>query len=102
MRAVALAPDRRDEVAPLADHLCAGNRVDAAYGCIEVLVDAALFEAAFDRATQLIESFLARYRVVPGLLKLVDVYVDAGLDDRINTVQEQLADAYLDNGQAAE
>lgn len=102
MRAVALAPERRQDVAQLADELCGANRIDDAYGCIEVLVDAALFEAGFDRATQLLESFLVRYRVVPGLLKLVDVYVDAGLDDRINSVQARLADAYLDNGQPAE
>ena len=102
MRAVALAPDRQEQVAQLAEELCAANRADDAYGCIEVRVDAALFEAAFDRATELLESFLARYRVVPGLLKLVDVYVDAGLDERINSAQEQLADAYLDNGQPAE
>ncbi len=102
MRAVALASDRQEQVAQLADELCTANRIDDAYGCIEVLVDAALFEAAFDRATEVLESFLTRHRLVPGLLKLVDVYVDAGFDDRINSVQEQLADAYLDNGQPAE
>ena len=102
MRAVALAPDRREQVAQLADELLAADRVDAAYGCIDVLVDAALFEGAFERAVQLLESFLARHRIVPGLLKLVDVYVDAGLDDHITTVQGQLADAYLEHGQAEE
>jgi tetratricopeptide (TPR) repeat protein len=102
MRAVALAPDRQEQVARLADDLCAANRIHDAYGCIEVLADAALFEAAFDRATQLLESFLARHRVIPALLKLVDVYVDAGLDDRITAVQEQLADAYMDDGQPAQ
>ena len=102
MRAVALAPDRREQVARLAEELLAASQVDAAFGCVDVLVDAALFEAAFDQAAGLLESFLTRHRVVPGLLKLVDIYVDAGLDERITAVQGQLADAYLESGQAAE
>jgi tetratricopeptide (TPR) repeat protein len=102
MRAIALAPDREDQVAQLADELLAAERVDDAYGCVEVLVDAALFEAAFGKAAQVLESFLARRRVIPGLLKLVDVYLDAGLAGRVTSVQEHLADAYLQNDQAAE
>jgi tetratricopeptide (TPR) repeat protein len=102
MRVVAMAPDRAGHVSQLADELLAGDRVEEAYACVDVLVDAALFEAAFERAAEILHAFLERRRIVPGLLKLVDVYVDAGLDDRITAVQEQLADAYLDSGQAAE
>jgi tetratricopeptide (TPR) repeat protein len=102
MRAVAIAPDRQDQVLGLADELAAAGRIGEAYACIDVVVDAALFEASFDRAAQVLDTFLARHRIVPALLKLVDVYVDAGLDDRITAVQEQLADAYLDSGQASE
>ena len=102
MRAIALAPDCHDQVRQLADEFLQSGRIEEAYGCIEVLVDAALFEGAFDRATERLESFLAGQPVIQGLLKLVDVYVDAGLEDRITAVQGRLADAYLDSGRPAE
>jgi len=102
MRAAALAPDRQDAIASLADDLIAAGRAADAYACVEILVDAALFEAAFERATRLLEDFVARQAHVPALLKLVDVCVDAGFDDRVTAVQGRLADAYLENGQSAE
>jgi len=102
MRAVALAPDRQGAVAGLSDELLSAGRVADAYACVEILVDAALFEAAFGRAAQLLEAFVDRHSLVPALLKLVDVYVDAGFDDRMSAVQAKLADAYLEAGQAAE
>jgi tetratricopeptide (TPR) repeat protein len=102
MRCVALAPSRRQPVEALVTELLDIGRPDDAYGCAEVLTDAALFEADFNRAVHTLESFLERRRTVAALLKLVDVYVDAGLDDRITAAQGQLADAYLDEGQPAE
>lgn len=102
MRVVALAPQRQDAIATLANEMLAAGRVEDGYACVEILVDAALFEAAFDRAGQLLEEFVERRSLVPALLKLVDVYVDAGLDERITAVQARLADAYLEAGQAAE
>lgn len=102
MRAVALAPERRNEVRALSDELLAAGRVDDAFACLEILVDAALFEAAFEDAAGILEEFLDRHRLVPALLKLVDVYVDAGFDNRITAVQGYLADAYLETGLAAE
>jgi tetratricopeptide (TPR) repeat protein len=101
MRAVAMAPDRQEQVLKFADELLAADRVEEAFGCTDVVVDAALLECAFDRAARLLNDFLARRCVIAGLLKLVDVYVDAGLDERITAVQAQLADAYLDQGQPA-
>ncbi len=102
MRVVAMAPDRQDAVASLANEMLAAGRIEDGYACVEILVDAALFEAAFDRATQQLEAFLERHSLIPALLKLVDVYVDAGLDDRVTAVQARLVDAYLEAGQAAE
>ena len=102
MRVVALAPHQQDAVAVLANEMVAAGRVEDGYACVEILVDAALFEAAFDRAADLLNEFVERHCLVPALLKLVDVYVDAGLDDRITAVQARLADAYLEAGQAAE
>jgi len=102
MRAVALAPDRRDAVRALSDELLEAGRIDDAYACLEILVDAALFEAAFEDAAGILEGFVDRHRLVAALLKLVDVYVDAGFDNRIAAVQGYLADAYLETGLAAE
>jgi len=102
MRAVALAPDRRDAVRALSDELLEAGRIDDAYACLEILVDAALFEAAFEDAAGILEKFVDQHRLVPALLKLVDVYVDAGFDHRITDVQGYLADAYLETGLAAE
>ncbi len=102
MRAVALAPDRRDAVRVLSEELLQAERIDDAYACLEILIDAALFEAAFDEAARILEEFVDQHRLVPALLKLVDVYVDAGFDNRITTAQGHLADAYLESGRAAE
>jgi tetratricopeptide (TPR) repeat protein len=102
MRVVALAPDRQEAIDALANELLVAGRVADAYACLEILVDAALFEAAFDRAAGILEQFIERHAEVPALLKLVDVYVDAGFDDRITRVQGRLADAYLHLGQCAE
>lgn len=102
MRVVALDRDRQEAIDALANELLAAGRVPDAYACLEILVDAALFEAAFDRAAGILEQFIERHAEIPALLKLVDVYVDAGFDDRITAVQGRLADAYLDLGQCAE
>ena len=55
MRAVALAPDRRDAVRALSEELLQAGRIDDAYACLEILIDAALFEAAFDEAARILE-----------------------------------------------
>lgn len=102
MRAVVLAPDRQDRISQLADELLQAGRVEEAYGCVEILVDAALFEAEFARAVTLLESFLGRTRLAAPLLKLIDVCVDAGFDDRMTALQGRLADAYLDEGRLGE
>ena len=39
---------------------------------------------------------------IPALLKLVEVCVDGGLESAMYEAQEQLTDAYLAAGQAAE
>jgi tetratricopeptide (TPR) repeat protein len=102
MRVAALAPDRRPSVESLAAELVEAGRVTDAYACVEVLVDAAMFEADFESAAGLLDRFVDGHALIPALLKLVDVYVDAGFDDRITAVQGRLADAYLDAAQAAE
>ena len=102
MRVVALAPDRRSSVESLVTELEEAGRATDAYACLEVLVDAAMFEADFESAASLLDRFVARHALIPALLKLLDIYVDAGFDDRITTVQGRLVDAYLNADQATE
>ncbi|HTM04800.1 MAG TPA: tetratricopeptide repeat protein [Vicinamibacterales bacterium] len=102
MRVLAIAPEQQETIAQLAQELLASGQVDDAFACVEVIVDAALFEAAFGRAADALDTFLERQRFVPALTKLVEVCVDAGFDDRLTRAQADLAEAYLDEGQAAE
>jgi tetratricopeptide (TPR) repeat protein len=102
MRVLMIAPDRGAAIVDLAGAFAARGDLDVAYGCIEVAVDAALFEADFARAATLLETFVGSGAHVGALMKLVEVCVDAGFDDRLRTAQAQLADAYLDAGRAAE
>ena len=76
---------------------------EAAFSCIDCAVDAAAAASAFDEAAGALQEFVARVPgQIPALLKLVEVCVDGGLEAAMYKAQEQLTDAYLDAGQAAE
>jgi tetratricopeptide (TPR) repeat protein len=90
-RLLAVAPDRYPAVVVIADDLLASDRIEAAYGCIEVAVDAALLESAFERAATLLQNFLEQHRYPPALQKLVDVCTEAGYDDRRRLAEAELA-----------
>lgn len=102
MRVLTLAPERSADVVAVADAFVVRGERERAYGCIEVAADAALFESDFERAAVVLETFVASGAHVPALMKLVEVCVDAGFDERLRAAQAQLADAYLDAGRAAE
>jgi tetratricopeptide (TPR) repeat protein len=92
----------RDRLLALADRICESNP-DGAYACVESVADAALELADFAAAAEHVEGFLRlRSGYVPALLKLIEICVDGGLDVALHEAQVQLADAYLDQGQAAE
>lgn len=71
--------------------------------CITAMVDAELANRNYMDAAALLQEFVTR---VPGqiaaLLKLVEICVDGGLEAAMYETQAQLADAYLELGQAAE
>ena len=76
---------------------------DAAYACIETIADAAIAVRDYAEAAAHLQAFAERRPGhVPTLLKLVDVSVDGGLDGPMYQAQIQLADAYLEAGQALE
>jgi tetratricopeptide (TPR) repeat protein len=74
-----------------------------AYGCTHAVVDTAIARSDFRSAADDLKNFVAR---VPGhidaLLKLVEVCVDGGFELEMYAAQEQLTDAYLEAGMAAE
>jgi tetratricopeptide (TPR) repeat protein len=76
---------------------------DAAYACVDAVSDAVIAAGDFAEAASHLEQFASRRPGhIPALLKLVEVCVDGGLDTAMNEAQVRLADAYLDEGHAAE
>jgi tetratricopeptide (TPR) repeat protein len=95
-------PSVRDRVVELAWSLSAANP-DAAFVCVDAVVDASIAVAEFAEAAGVLQEFVTRTRAhIPALLKLVEVCVDGGLESTMYDTQAQLTDAYLDAGQAAE
>jgi tetratricopeptide (TPR) repeat protein len=115
-RAVMIAPERHGDVVAIADALVADGRVESAYGCIEVVCDAALLAGDWDAAIDALRRFVGvrphlRQGVnepdggaahIGALSRLVEVSIDAGRDDVLREAQGALADAYLDAGRAQE
>ena len=76
---------------------------EAAFVCVDGLVDAAVSAREFDEAAAVLQEFVSRRTAhIPALLKLVEVCVDGGMEATMYDAQTQLADAYLGAGQAAE
>jgi tetratricopeptide (TPR) repeat protein len=76
---------------------------DAAYACVDAVVDAAVAASDFQEAATTLQTFVGR---VPGqitaLLKLVEICVDGGFESAMYEAQVLLTDAYLEAGQASE
>ena len=101
-RVVSLSPDALRQVLALASSLSDGQP-DAAFVCVDVLADIAIATEDWEGAGAMLQEFVVRVpRHVGALAKLVEVYVDGGIDDALVVAQGELADAYLDAGQATE
>jgi tetratricopeptide (TPR) repeat protein len=99
-----LALDRRlrEKVIELAWALASTER-DAAFVCVEAVVDASVESSDYADAAAALQEYIARVPAqIPALLRLVEVCVDGGLEATMYDAQAQLADAYLAIGQAAE
>lgn len=101
-RVLMLDPDRHEAVLRLALDLARGGRIDSAQGCVDVVADAALLGGDWQRAIEALQAFSAIVRRLPVLVKLVEVCVDAGLDEPMRAAQALLADAYLEAGSGTE
>ena len=99
-----LGADRtlQEKIVELAWTLCASNS-DAAFACIDAVVESAAGAKEYGDAAALLQEFITRVPAqIPALLKLIEVCVDGGLEATMQDAQAQLADAYLATGQATE
>jgi thioredoxin-like negative regulator of GroEL len=102
-RVLVVSAGRRDELLSVAWTLIAERQVDAAYACVELVVDTALLEEKWTAAADALQQFVTRVpRQIHALMKLVEICVDGGLESTLHAVQGELADAYLAAGQGAE
>jgi tetratricopeptide (TPR) repeat protein len=102
MRVLTVDSGRHADVLRLALDLARGGRTESAYGCIDVVADAALLGGDWQRAAEALQAFVTVVPHISALIKLVEVCLDAGRDAPMRAAQAQLADAYLDAGRGAE
>jgi tetratricopeptide (TPR) repeat protein len=101
-RFVAAAPARAGELVQLAADLGRGGDVAAGYGCLEIVADAALLDADWRRAVDVLDGFTRDHPHVPGLQKLVEVAGDAGFGEVQRDAQRRLVDTLVAEGRANE
>ena len=98
VRFLAAAPMAVEEVATLGEHLASPN---ARYAIVDLLVDHAAASGDFGKAARRLQGFLEKApRHLSALLRLVEVCVDGDLEGALTTAQQELAEAYLDGGEA--
>ena len=97
-----LAPDRVSDVLRLAGDLGRAGEPERAFACSSVVVDAAVGRADWDRAIDVLQSFLVHGAHIPALVKLVSVSESAGAEEILQEAQERLLEAYLDGGEGPE
>jgi len=99
---LAIDPSLRQRIIELAWSLTAVNP-QAALVCVDAIVEASIAASEFVDAASALEEFVARVpNQIDALLRLVEVCVDGGLEATMFEAQGQLADAYLQFGQATE
>jgi tetratricopeptide (TPR) repeat protein len=102
-RLLAVAPDRYQDVIRAAHERAATGALESAFGCVDVVADAALIGGETAHAIEALQAFVADApRHIPALAKLVELCVDASLEGPLREAQERLADAHLEAGNSAE
>jgi tetratricopeptide (TPR) repeat protein len=101
-RLVTVAPERAPAILDVVEEFAAAGDRDRAWGCAEVVADAALLLGDFDQAIATLQRFLRHGPYIPALVKLVEVSGDAGRNDVLRAVQADLVNAYLHAGRGAE
>lgn len=101
-RAMALDPAQAQAAVVLGCSL-AEALPDAGFACVETVSDAAINDRDYAAAAVALREFTIRApQHLVGLMRLVEVCVDGGLEAAMYEAQAQLADAYLQAGRALE
>ena len=93
---------RREQIAQLGWSV-AEKAPEAGFLVVELAADAAVTAADWPGAAAVLQEFVTRVpNHIPALMHLVEICVDGGLESTMYSAQAQLADAYIEGGQATE
>jgi tetratricopeptide (TPR) repeat protein len=93
---------RREQIAQLGWSV--GEKApEAGFQVVELCADSAVTAADWPGAAAVLQEFVTRVpNHIPALMRLVEICVDGGLESTMYSAQAQLADAYIEGGQATE
>ena len=101
-RLLAEDASRREQIAQLGWSV-AEKAPEAGFQVVELAADAAVAETDWPGAAAVLQEFVTRVPShIPALMRLVEICVDGGLESTMYQAQAQLADAYIEAGQATE
>jgi tetratricopeptide (TPR) repeat protein len=93
---------RREQIAQLGWSV-AEKAPEAGFLVVELAAEAAVAAADWPGAAAVLQEFVTRVpNHIPALMHLVEICVDGGLESTMYSAQAQLADAYIEGGQATE
>ena len=93
---------RREQIAQLGWSV-AEKAPEAGFMVVELAADAAVTAVDWPGAAAVLQEFVTRVpNHIPALMRLVEICVDGGLESTMYSAQAQLADAYIEGGQATE
>jgi tetratricopeptide (TPR) repeat protein len=93
---------RREQIAQLGWSV-AEKAPEAGFMVVELAADAAVAQVDWPGAAAVLQEFVTRVpNHIPALMRLVEICVDGGLESTMFSAQAQLADAYIEGGQATE
>jgi tetratricopeptide (TPR) repeat protein len=93
---------RREQIAQLGWSV--GEKApEAGFQVVELCADSAVAAVDWPGAAAVLQEFVTRVpNHIPALMRLVEICVDGGLESTMYSAQAQLADAYIEGGQATE
>jgi len=95
-------PTRREQIAQLGWSV-AEKAPESGFVVVELAADAAVTAIDWPGAAAVLQEFVTRVpNHIPALMRLVEICVDGGLESTMYSAQGQLADAYIEGGQATE
>jgi tetratricopeptide (TPR) repeat protein len=93
---------RREKIAQLGWSV-AEKAPDAGFLVVELAAQSAVAQVDWPGAAAVLQEFVTRVpNHIPALMHLVEICVDGGLESTMFSAQAQLADAYIEGGQATE